>query len=205
MSLRSASVFLLLAAFLFVGADAFGSSPVDRNVTLSSPTEADSIFHTDSGVAEFTSVAPMLEFTGTSHHLTGLIDLRRNTLDFYLDLETLDTGIRLRNKHMRDSYLETDLHPFAEFKGRLAAVPKLEPDTPVAVRASGRFNLHGVDRDIEVEGTLELRNGDLHLEAGWDLRLQDYGIDVPKVVFYELSEVQKIRLKGIFTPYSYPN
>ena len=74
---------------------------------ISSKSNAQS-YMSESGYVEFVSTAPLLEFKGTSDNLTGLIDLDENLVDFYVDLNTLDTGIDLRNNHMRDSYLETD-------------------------------------------------------------------------------------------------
>lgn len=63
---------------------------------------------TESGNVNFLSKASLNEFNGESDKLNGLIDLSQNLLDFYVDLNTLDTGIGLRNKHMRDNYLETE-------------------------------------------------------------------------------------------------
>jgi len=173
----------------------------------SQDTEGDTssnIFITESGKAVFTSRAPMLTFSGESDQLNGMIDLEQNLLDFYLDLETLKTGIRLRDKHMRDSYLETDIYPFAEFRGQLAQVPDFVASDTASVVAVGRFKVHGIEREIEVPGVLIRRSEGLILSAEWTIDLPDYEISVPKVVFYELSETQEIRIEGLFQPYQ-PN
>lgn len=164
--------------------------------------QSGSVFYTENGFAEFTSRAPMLTFSGTSENLTGLIDLEQNLLDFYLDLETLRTGIRLRDKHMRDSYLETDQFPYAEFRGRLAELPDFSTSDTVSVLAVGQFKVHGIERPLEVPGTIIRTDKGLELAANWTLRLPEFDIAVPKVVFYELSETQEVRIAGFFQPYS---
>ena len=153
-------------------------------------------FLTEDGYAEFKSNAPLLTFTGTSDKLTGLIDLDENLVDFFIDLETLDTGIRLRNRHMRDSYLETGQYRFAEFTGSLITSfdPESEEEQQVVVK--GNFTMRDISREMEIEGTLRNSGGDLELEASWVVLLEDFNIRRPRVVFYELAEEQEITISA---------
>lgn len=155
---------------------------------------------TKNGSVVFLSKAPLNEFEGKSNQLQGLIDLDKNLLDFYLDLNTLDTGIGLRDKHMRDNYLETEKYPFAEFTGKMVSLPTLS-SSPQKVLAKGKFKIHGVEREISVPGELRLlSNGRLQLEAEFVVSLEDYSIDIPKLVFYELAPEQKVSIQAVFTP-----
>lgn len=161
-------------------------------------TQAQS-YQADDGYVEFISTAPLLEFKGVSNHLNGLVDLDRNLLDFYVDLNTLETGIRRRDRDMRSSYLNTDQFPFAEFTGEIVTGfdSALEREQPV--RAKGTFTIHGVEREMEVEGTLQSSNNTLILKAGWVVRLEDHNIDRPRVLFYELAEEQRVNIHIILT------
>ena len=161
-------------------------------------TQAQS-YQADDGYVEFISTAPLLEFKGVSNHLNGLVDLDRNLLDFYVDLNTLETGIRRRDRDMRSSYLNTDQFPFAEFTGEIVTGfdSALEREQPV--RAKGTFTIHGVEREMEVEGTIQSSNNILILKAGWVVRLEDHNIDRPRVLFYELAEEQRVNIHIILT------
>lgn len=159
------------------------------------------VFITESGKAEFISDAPLREFSGTSEKLNGLIDLSQNLLDFYLDLNTLKTGIGLRDRHMRENYLETKKHPFAEFSGKLDEIPDLRPGMSSSVTASGHFTIHGVKKPLVVSGQLTMEDmGYLRLEAGFTVLLSDFNISIPKLVFYELAEEQKVRISATLNP-----
>ena len=70
-------------------------------------------YGTQRGTVQFTSRVPLHTFTGTSDYLSGEIDLENRSVDFFVDLETLRTGIGRRDRDMRDA-LETDDYPFAE-------------------------------------------------------------------------------------------
>lgn len=139
----------------------------------------------------------MLEFEGKSSHLTGIINTATDSVDFYLDLNTLDTGIDLRNRHMRESYLETDKFPFAEFTGTFSPAIDLSLPIPQQIMAVGNFTMHGVTKSIQVPGTISpIGNDELLLVAEWTVKLSDYNIRIPRVVFYELSEIQTIRINA---------
>jgi len=158
-------------------------------------------FLTESGNVDFLSKAPLSEFNGVSDKLHGLIDLSGNVLDFYVDLNTLDTGIGLRDKHMRDNYLETEKYPFAEFTGKFNAIPSLTSGSKIPVTANGKFKIHGVERQIQVTGTLSKNTkGELELEAGFEVLLSDYKIPVPKLIFYELAENQTVTINATLKP-----
>ena len=160
-------------------------------------------FITDKGSAVFTSTAPLLEFKGTSSHLNGLIKLDENLVDFYLDLNTLDTGIDLRNRHMRESYLETAKFPFAEFTGKIVTQIDLDRNEPQIAVVNGIFKLHGVQKQITVEGTITPnQDGTINIKAKWEVLLEDYNIERPRVVFYELSDIQTISIDANLNPQS---
>lgn len=155
---------------------------------------------TTKGDVIFLSKAPLNEFEGKSSLLNGLVNLETNVLDFFVDLNTLKTGIGLRDSHMRENYLETDQFPFAEFTGKLVQQPTLIVGSKTPVKAVGKFKIHDIEREIEVPGFLTLaQNGKIELEACFEILLSDYKIALPKLVFYELAEEQKVTINAILT------
>jgi polyisoprenoid-binding protein YceI len=155
-------------------------------------------FKTENGSVEFLSKASLNEFTGVSSSLNGLVDLEKNLLDFFVDLNTVKTGIGLRDRHMRENYLETKKFPFAEFTGKIETLPTLIIGQSREVVAKGKFKIHGVEREIEVPGKLTMvSDSELKLEAQFKVLLSDYKIDIPTVVFYELSEEQVVTIQAV--------
>ena len=166
---------------------------------LTFPVEVQSqVYKTEKGNVEFLSKASLNEFTGTSSDLNGLVDFDKNLLDFYIDLNTLKTGIGLRDRHMRENYLETKKYPFAEFTGKIRENIELTVGQSKNVTAFGKFKIHGVERQIEVPGKLtKISENQLQLEAEFMVLLGDYKIPIPSVMFYELSEEQRVTIKAI--------
>jgi polyisoprenoid-binding protein YceI len=157
-------------------------------------------YGTQAGKVQFLSKAPLNEFTGESKTLKGLIDFEKNLVDFFIDLNTLNTGITLRDKHMRENYLETKKFPFAEFTGKFETLPILK-STFQKVQVKGSFKLHGVTKEVRISGEIrQLSTGELELRAEWIVSLEDYKIEVPKLVFYELATEQQINIDVIMNP-----
>lgn len=155
-------------------------------------------WRTTGGVVTFLSEAKFNSFSGTSDQLQGLIDLSKNLVDFYVDLNTLKTGIGLRDRHMRDNYLETKKFRYAEFTGSFIEIPNLTVGKPMQVQVNGKFRIHGVEQIRTISGTLKKdASGDLVLEASFEVKLEDHNIEVPKVLAYELATQESITLVAV--------
>lgn len=163
--------------------------------------ENEVIYFTDSGTAEFTSSVPLHTFTGSSEHLTGMIDLTENIIDFYLDLSTLKTGIGRRDRDMYGT-LNVDDHPFAEFTGAFETDFDEESTEQQSVVVSGEFTINGVTRNTTIEGILQKQGEELHLEADWILLLDDFNIEPPGILFYRVTEEQEIHIEAVLEPRS---
>lgn len=150
-------------------------------------------YASDRGTVTFTSRVPLHTFSGTSDHLTGQLDLAARTLDFYVDLETLETGIGKRDRDMRET-LETDRYPFAEFTGRLTSSFDADRSGPQRARVEGTFTLHGVARPLTVTGTIEKTRRGLRVRAAWEVRLDDHRITPPRLLLMRVDEVQAVEI-----------
>lgn len=159
------------------------------------------VFMNTEGYVEFISTAPLLEFKGTSTNLAGLINFETGEVDFFIDLATLDTGNRRRDRDMRQVYLETDKFPFAEFSGILNTDVNLEIAGEQEVSVTGDFKMREISKEMTISGTIEVVDDNIRVKANWQILLDDFNIDRPRVVFYELSEVQTINIDITLKPH----
>ena len=128
------------------------------------------------------------------------------TVRFEVDLASLDTGIKMRNAHMREHHLETAKHPKAIFDG--AALPgrivgALAFGRPESLTVEGAFTLHGATRMIRlvVEVTYRPTPAPARIEfrTAFPIALADYAIDRPQFLFLKLADVQTVRVSGVAT------
>lgn len=97
------------------------------------------------GKCEFFAKASIgvLEFTGTGCTIEGSPKVEGGKVsgEFSVDLSKLDTGMSLRNDHMKDNYLEVKKFPKATLK--------LDPMPEAGGDFTGKLTLHGVEKPIK--------------------------------------------------------
>lgn len=102
--------------------------------------------------------------------------------DLRLDLRTIDTGIDLRNRHLRESYLEVAKGPGYDTAVLSNLIlPETDPSNPAGrARFSAVLLLHGVKRPVA--GMAEIRTivNTARVEARFPLRLSEYAIEPPR-------------------------
>ncbi len=112
-------------------------------------------------------------------------------------LETLDTGIGLRNDHLRASYLETGRGP--DFRQAvLSEIILDEPPSPGGrreTRFSAMLMLHGVELGIEGEAELRRRNDRVRVEATFSLSLEAFGIPPPRYLGVGVRDVVEVTVR----------
>lgn len=167
----------------------------------------------EGNAVKFESRAPLETFEGKTDQVHGLLQIDPAHLadsigvQVEVDLASLDTGIDLRNRHMRENHLETDKFPQAVFHGANLEgplPPALAPGETVKLLALGRFDLHGVSRRIQIltELTyLETEAGPrLHIQGRFQVNLDDYKIHRPTFLVMKLDKTQRIFFDVVAVP-----
>jgi len=109
-------------------------------------------------------------------------------------LDALDTGIELRNSHMKEKYLETAKHPTSELKITELKLPaatagKVKAD---AVSFVGSLKLHGVEKPVK--GTVSVDNSATQANLTFEFSIQttDFAIDVPSYLGIKVTDAVKV-------------
>lgn len=159
-------------------------------------------YHVDKSaknVVKFISDAPVEDFEGVTDNIDGYLmhdgsDVTANsTLYFEVDLRTLDTGIGLRNRHMREDYLHTDKYPYARYTGRITNVSDAGGKKNVTVK--GSMDIHGVKKTLDVTGTLTSTGNGVKIKTAFPVKLTDHKIEVPKFMFLKINEVMQLEVE----------
>jgi polyisoprenoid-binding protein YceI len=163
--------------------------------------------------ASFTSKAAIVKFMGRTPKISGEAkldpaDVAKAPGRVVVDLNSLDTGIALRNEHMRGT-LESAKFPQAVFTFKELYVPgnKLLPNQAISGNAKGTMTIHGVTKTLTAPVELTLlpeqdpnyRAGNwVHVASQFRIKMTDYGITLPKgVLGIKVADELDIAIDGM--------
>ena len=161
-------------------------------------------------LVRFTSSTAIDEFEGTTERLDGLVLLNTEELTdrtggaeseiyFEVDLASLDTGIGMRDRQMRNSYLEVDRYPYAAFGGTIEQVVSL-PGEIFQVTTQGILGIHGIEQERALTCNLATVNEGYRVNCSFSVFLSDHDIEIPKLMFLKLNNEIRMDLNFILEP-----
>jgi len=132
--------------------------------------------HGDSNVT-FTAIGPAgLRIVGKTADLNVVDDGQHVSVT--VPLAKLDTGISLRDTHMRDKYLEVGTYPSAQLTVDRASL-KFPDQAPSDATTNGTMTIHGKSKAVSVHYHATRNADGIHVSGDTQVNMKDYGINVP--------------------------
>ena len=164
----------------------------EASIRLASQADKGSISFTATGTPSFIKIEGKGKGANGELSVTG--KFAKGTFKFLLD--TLDTGIDVRNEHMKEKYLNTKEFPESTLEITQLSLPtNYDPKSGLGEGTfTGKLSLRGVTRDISGKYKSELKKiGTEELNAKFDVNLSDFKIEIPS--FAGISVGDKIEIQ----------
>lgn len=158
----------------------------------------------------FISRTSIDEFEGVTEKIDGYVlidgpelttEVGGDDTELYLevDLASIDTGIGLRNRHMRDNYLEVEQYPFASYRGSIVSVAR-GPGDAFRVTTRGEMAIHGVTRPMEIPCNVTSEGRRYRVRCSFQVLLSDHQIEIPSIMFLKLANEIRLELDFAMAP-----
>ncbi len=143
------------------------------------PTWADTVRYRlapAQGILSFKATSRLMDADGRFHRFQGEVQVDPNALDqatvsLTVEAASVDTGIRMRDNHLRsEDFFHVLRFPHITFTSRRVA----PADGKVLV--TGDLTLHGVSREVTVPVELEVTRESLRVRGEFTIRMSDYGM-----------------------------
>ncbi|MEM6928736.1 MAG: YceI family protein [Myxococcota bacterium] len=139
-----------------------------------------------------------LTFEGVTRQLT--LEADGDTLTFIVPMDTVQTGIALRDQHMRDTYVETATFPDVALTVRRADVRFPEAGQRHEGTLSGTFTAHGVTRDVAVAYTIREKKGRFTIEASFPFDTSAHDIAIPSYLGVTIRSAMRAEVDVTIVP-----
>jgi polyisoprenoid-binding protein YceI len=159
------------------------------------------LFATPAGKVSFFSKAPLEDIEADNNAASSLVNTATNEVSVRIPINKFDFPNELMQEHFNDDFLESAKYPVATFKGKIIeAVTWTKPGT-YAVTATGLLIIHGVSQQRTLKGALQVGDNTLRLESVFLVKLADFNIKIPTLLFQKISEQIEVKCLFVYGPY----
>lgn len=159
------------------------------------------IYLLQNGKISFQSEAPLELIRAQSDALQGALDIDKNTFAFTIKMGSFDGfNSLLQREHFCEKFMDCERIPKSSFYGKI--IEKIDYSVPgkYEVRAKGKLNIHGLEKERIIRGFLEIRTDTILIDAQFQVPLEDHKIDIPKVVEQNIAERIEVQIHAELIP-----
>src|SRR5690606_36212810 len=95
-------------------------------------------------------------------------------------------------------------YPDAKFIGSINETIDWKKDGIYPVTDSGKLNIHGVEKDRTVAGTLSIKDGVISINSQFDISCSDHNIKIPSMMSEKIAEIVTVTISGSYSLYVKP-
>ncbi len=147
----------------------------------------------------FYSHAPIEDITAVNKKTSALFNSATSEIVFSVPIKEFDFAKSLMKEHFNEKYMESEKFPKATFQGKLEGFGPNKMGTQT-VKAVGKLTIHGVVREISENGTVEVKGENLLMKSKFKVKLEDYQIVRPQILWQNIAEEVEVTLEFVFKP-----
>jgi polyisoprenoid-binding protein YceI len=146
----------------------------------------------ESSTTTFFSSALIEDITASNDKGKSVFDSDNGEIIFSIPIKGFQFRKSLMQEHFNEKYLESEKYPKSTFSGKVTGFSKGVSNNNAT--AEGTLEIHGVKRNIKVPGTLSFNGDKVHLESKFMVKLEDYDIEIPSLLFQNIAEEVEVTL-----------
>ncbi len=153
-------------------------------------------YFTKNGRISFQAGTALEDIDAVNNSAASVFDAATGQIEFAVLIRGFEFKRALMQEHFNENYLESDKFPKSVFKGKIVNADKVDFDKdgsyPIIVK--GMLDMHGIKKEIEASGTLQVAGATVRAGAGFTVLLTDYNITIPGLVKDKISKTVSIKL-----------
>jgi polyisoprenoid-binding protein YceI len=147
----------------------------------------------------FYSHAIMEDITAENTKVSTIFNASTSEIVFSVPMKEFKFAKSLMQEHFNEKYVESEKYPKATFQGKIIGYDPKATGTQ-SVKAQGKLTIHGVTKDIDEPGTIEVKDNKLLMKSKFKVKVADYDIEIPTLVFQNIAEEVEVTIDFTYKP-----
>lgn len=156
-------------------------------------------FYAETSHVTFFSDGIIEDITAENNNVTSIFDVRKGEIAFLIKIKDFQFDKKLMQVHFNEKFMESEKFPKSTFMGTLTGFDMTKTGVQ-NVTASGRLFIHGVNKDVSMPGTLEVKGRNIVMKSKFKVKLADYNITIPQVIWQNISEEVELSVDFTYSP-----
>ncbi len=146
------------------------------------------LYSTATGKVGFYSKTPVEDIKAENNTVLAVLKAETNELAIAITNTSFNFENKLMQEHFNEKYMESDKFPKSTFKGKINETIDYTKDGEYKVTATGILNIHGVEQNRTISGTLIIKDGKVQLKSNFKVKVADHKITIPTIVTAKIAE-----------------
>lgn len=156
-------------------------------------------YFAEKAAISFFSDGAVEDITARNEKVTSIFDAVNGEVAYLLSIKDFQFPNKLMQVHFNEKYLESEKFPKSSFQGKITGL-NLTAGGKQNVKAVGKLTIHGVVKNVEVPGTIEVNGNRLLLSTKFMVKLLDYNIKVPQIVYQNIAQEIEVSVEFTYRP-----
>lgn len=157
-------------------------------------------YYTEYGITEFDGSRAAFEpIKAKNESSVSILDINDGKIAALIKISAFNFRLGLMQEHFNENYLESNIYPTSTFEGSIENFDEINLDnTFQEVLIKGELKIKGESNEIRAKGYIKKNNNKIELKSSFSVKLSEYKIKVPRIVFKKIDEEVKINLNYIY-------
>jgi polyisoprenoid-binding protein YceI len=153
----------------------------------------------DKSFVTFYSHASIEDITADNKKSSGIFNSATGDIVFSIPITEFKFQKSLMQEHFNEKYMESDKFPKATFQGKVEGF-NATAEGAQQLKAVGKLTIHGQTQNVEIPGTLEKVKDKYQMKSKFVVKLVDYKIEIPQLLWQNIAEQVEVTVDFTFKP-----
>ena len=151
-------------------------------------------FTSDKTYVKFFSDAAIEDIAAENTKASSIFNEATGDVVFSIPIKEFEFAKSLMKEHFNEKYMESEQYPKSTFQGKISGYQASATGDQKAT-ATGKLTIHGVTQEVQIPGTMVNANGTLTMKAKFMVKLADYKIKIPQLLWKNIAEEVEVTVE----------